>query len=78
MLFNSRTFESSHQFEYAGIIVLRLLDQSRSSIRRALEPVLPLFSAEPCSGIFMDHRGRSCAHSRRGRLSIDVHLDSAF
>ena len=36
--------------DYAGIIVLRLLDQSRSSIRRALEQVLPLFAAEPLVG----------------------------
>lgn len=36
--------------DYAGIIVLRLPDQSRSSIRRALKQVLPLLTLEPLAG----------------------------
>ena len=36
--------------DYAGIIVLRLLDQSRPSILRALEQVLPLLTVEPLVG----------------------------
>ena len=38
--------------DYAGIIVLRLLDQSRPSILRALEQVLPLLTLEPLAGDF--------------------------
>ena len=36
--------------DYAGIIVLRLLDQSRQSILRTLEQVLPLLAVEPLVG----------------------------
>lgn len=36
--------------DYAGIIVLRLLDQNRPAVLRALERMLPLFAAEPLAG----------------------------
>lgn len=36
--------------DYGGIIVLRLLDQSRPAVLRVLERMLPLFVAEPLAG----------------------------
>lgn len=36
--------------DYAGIVVLRLVDQSRPAVQRVLQRVVPLFATEPLVG----------------------------
>ncbi len=44
---NIRTYPPSL---YPGLLILRLEDQSRSSVLRVLERILPLFDSEPLVG----------------------------